>query len=93
MASGRRGGEGPASERSAVLTLLLLEFGFGVAIFVRGNEVAELVLTLLLLEFGFGDNNLLPSPLQPERGLNPSFTGIWLRGEVEKALLANVNQS
>gem|GEM_PF-2241588 len=49
------------------------------------------VLTLLLLEFGFGvlRRNLVGN--FRGKSLNPSFTGIWLRGttdEVEKALMA-----
>ena len=38
----------------SVLTLLLLEFGFGVGIWMSASDAAQ-VLTLLLLEFGFGD--------------------------------------
>ena len=40
----------------------------------------ELVLTLLLLEFGFGEAAPKEQELVEELGLNPSFTGIWLRG-------------
>ena len=41
------------SMRGLVLTLLLLEFGFGVA-FRTASIKPMTVLTLLLLEFGFG---------------------------------------
>ena len=40
--------------RLLVLTLLLLEFGFGVASEMKTKDLTSLVLTLLLLEFGFG---------------------------------------
>jgi len=67
---------------SFVLTLLLLEFGFGVLI--HPTLSASRVLTLLLLEFGFGA--CLRVPTYPSQCLNPSFTGIWLRGRLARTV-------
>ena len=39
-----------------------------------------MVLTLLILEFGFGAVQALNKELE-KIGLNPSYTGIWLRGK------------
>ncbi len=42
------------AETAPVLTLLLLEYGFGVIRARRGSNAGRNVLTLLLLEYGFG---------------------------------------
>ena len=53
MASGAAH-EQALDECFSVLTLLLLEFGFGASALVPFFSSFHLVLTLLLLEFGFG---------------------------------------
>ena len=61
-----------------VLTLLILEFGFG-----EHKQELKLhanVLTLLILEFGFGVTYTARVKTL-SFGLNPSYTGIWLRGD------------
>ena len=75
---GRPGLFSVASRR--VLTLLLLEFGFGELIIHPLKNKETLVLTLLLLEFGFGGLRKNHKRTAAQHGLNPSFTGIWLRG-------------
>ena len=62
-----------------VLTLLILEFGLGGVFNERSKHLLQ-VLTLLILEFGLG---AAPHPEYTSTtllGLNPSYTGIWSRG-------------
>ena len=47
------------------------------------------VLTLLLLEFGFGGGRCGRQADRLAR-LNPSFTGIWLRGLAAKEMISEI---
>ncbi len=69
------------AELELVLTLLLLEYGFGAfdKFFEKINR--GLVLTLLLLEYGFGATPMA-TVMGQTTSLNPSFTGIRFRGMV-----------
>ena len=62
-----------------VLTLLILEFGFGAGWSGLIGAIFG-VLTLLILEFGFGAICFLNLVIYEHNRLNPSYTGIWLRG-------------
>ena len=53
-------------------------------VLVKGTKTKE-VLTLLILEFGLGDH-FIDWGICPQ-SLNPSYTGIWSRGQLLESVL------